>query len=86
LNLSNFSVESTLPSNWSLVFGIPECFGPGFPASQYEKTDNGVVMKAYQLATTSGKGPTLLLDDFRKPLPAKINVWKAIDEIFNGTL
>jgi len=86
LNLSNYSVETTLPGNWSLVFGAQDSFGAGFPAPTVEKIENGVIQKAYQLSFTSGKGPTLYLPDFRKPLPGKVDIWKAIEDVFRGTL
>lgn len=81
VNISNYNCEGPIPGNWGLVFGLPESFYSGFLPPVVEKNLNGVLLKAYQLSRTNGKGPTLVLQDFRKPLPAKIDVWKCIEEI-----
>jgi tetratricopeptide (TPR) repeat protein len=81
LNLSNFLVDANLPGNWSMVFGPDEAFHSGFPIPKSEKTFSGGRLKAYQLSYSSGKGPTLHLPDFRKPLSKKFDVWKEMQEI-----
>lgn len=84
-SLSNYWVENSLPANWGLVFGPPESFGPGFATSHYDTDQNGIAIRCFQLPRNTGKGPTIFLSDFQKPLPGKADVWKVIDELHSGT-
>lgn len=84
LDLSNYLVESTLPGNWSYVFGERDSFYPGFPIPKVEKEENGLVLKAFQLSYSHGKGPIVYLPDFRKPGKTKVDVWAKMEEVLKS--
>ncbi|MBI3037937.1 hypothetical protein HYY75_02640, partial [bacterium] len=85
LDLSNFITSPEVTDNWSAVVGASESFSISFAAPNYDREENGVLVKGYQLSLSDGKGPMLSLNSFRKPLPQKIDIWKTIGEIRNPT-
>lgn len=84
LDLSTWSVPAELGNNWSLVIAPPTAFNPAFPVPQKQTSDGGIEMKAFQVQQSGGKGPYLNLDEFHKPLPKDVDVFKAIDGVWDG--
>lgn len=81
VDLSNFSIPPEQPDNWSFVIGSEFNFGESLPKGEYEKNLDGVQITGYHLSLSDGKGPYLTLDNFKEPMPKKIDVWKLIEEV-----
>lgn len=81
LDLSNYGAPADLADNWTVVMGEPTSYPPGFPPGHVEKQDGKIMVRAYRLQTTNGKGPVLDLRDFRKSLGATVNPWKVFEDV-----
>ncbi|RCK79925.1 MAG: hypothetical protein OZSIB_3794 [Candidatus Ozemobacter sibiricus] len=84
MDLSNVNVSPDLPDNWSMVIGPDSSFGQAFPPPQYESTTENFLIRGYQLGTSNGRGPSLVLRDFRIAPPPSLDVWKALDAVGSG--
>ncbi|MBF0544904.1 MAG: hypothetical protein HQM08_10745 [Candidatus Riflebacteria bacterium] len=86
LDFSNYyAVPSEIEDNWSVVFGDPSTYSPGFPKGDIESNKAGLIIKAFDLTASKGKGPNLDLRDFRRNLGSSINPWKTFEEILPKT-
>lgn len=79
LELSNYSLSLDMPDNWSFIIGSEFNFSENVPKGEYEKNLEGVQISGYHLPVSEGKGPTLLLSDFKQPLPREVDIWKIIE-------
>lgn len=79
IELSNYSLSLDMPDNWSFVIGSEFNFSENMPKGEYEKNLEGVQISGYHLPVSEGKGPTLLLSDFKEPLPRQVDIWKIIE-------
>jgi len=79
LELSNYSLQVEQPDNWSFVIGSEFNFSKDTIKGEYEKNIDGLQINGYHLSASEGRGPTLLLSDFKEPLPRKIDIWKIIE-------
>lgn len=79
LELSNFTLAAEMPDNWSFIIGSEFNFSSNIPKAEYEKNIEGLQISGYHLTTSEGRGPTLLMTDFKEPLPRKVDIWKIIE-------
>lgn len=79
LELSNYSLAAEMPDNWSFIIGSEFNFSKDLPKGEYEKNLEGLQVTGYHLAVSEGKGPTLLLQNFKEPLPRSVDIWKIIE-------
>ncbi len=79
IELSNYSLSLDMPDNWSFVIGSEFNFSENVPKGEYEKKLEGIQISGYHLPVSEGKGPTLLLSDFKEPLPRQVDIWKIIE-------
>ncbi|EKD83907.1 MAG: hypothetical protein ACD_39C00379G0003 [uncultured bacterium] len=79
LDLSNYSLPAEMPDNWSFIIGSEFNFSENVPKGEYEKKLEGLQINGFHLTASEGKGPTLLLSDFKEPLPRKLDIWKIIE-------
>ncbi|MBF0406231.1 MAG: hypothetical protein HQM10_02670 [Candidatus Riflebacteria bacterium] len=80
-DFSNYYCIPETGDNWSVVLGDNSTFCPGFMKGTIESTKEGLMVKAFDLYQSKGRGPTLDLRDFRRNLGKSVNVWKIIDEV-----
>ncbi len=80
VELSNFGLYSDQEDNWSFIISseFDEYEDPGL-SSDYEKTENGVRIKGYNLLYSEGKGPFILFNRFNEALPSDADIWKIIE-------
>ncbi|MBU1106097.1 MAG: hypothetical protein KKB51_05455 [Candidatus Riflebacteria bacterium] len=79
LDLSNYSLSVEQPDNWSFVIGSEFNFSKDLLKGEYEKNLEGLQITGYHLSVSEGRGPMLLLSNFKEPLPRKIDIWKLIE-------
>lgn len=86
LELSNYSLSAESPDNWSFIIGSEFNFSDNVPKGEYEKKLDGLQIAGFHLSISEGKGPTLLLSDFKEPLPRKLDIWKIIETGGEGVI
>jgi len=76
LDLSNFSVPLEQPDNWAFVIGSEFNFSSNLPEGEYKNNIDGVQIVGYHLSRSDGKGPYLVLEDFKEPMPKQLDIWQ----------
>ncbi|NCB37448.1 MAG: hypothetical protein EOM80_01655 [Erysipelotrichia bacterium] len=77
--LSNFALITEQYDNWSFVISSEFNFSENMAKGEFEKNFEGVRIAGYNLAVSEGKGPFVPLENFKEPLPRKIDIWKLIE-------
>lgn len=83
LDLSNFSIPIEQPDNWSFIISSEFNISESIPEGEYKNNFDGVQLMGYHLSRSDGKGPYLVLDDFKEPMPKQLDIWQLISAELN---